>query len=366
MKSFRDRNPYLVGIVCVLIIGALTGFAFMVGLLRLFEDTYTVSGVFSDAAGLRSGDEVKLAGVKVGRVTGIEADHRDGNVVVEWVVNKGVHLGPGTTAEIALETLLGAKYVRLAGDVHEPYLEEGSEKARRIPMERTKVPFDVFELGRVATRGIQQTDTKNLNTFINQLADVTEGQRSELRQLLTGIDGVAGALNKRDTQLRELLERADKLSATLADKDETLVELVDASRQILDFVNLRRDELSRSLGAGNRFVQDLSRFVGVNKSLLDSILTTLHPAADVIDKNQPAIDRALAWLGPGFMQQAQSGTHGPWQDIYVRSLGPDAVAALQKVFGQLQAAKAGAEAHQAQQQQQQQPAPAPVLPGGTP
>src|SRR3546814_1973261 len=67
VKSFRDRNPYTVGLVSVLVIGAITGMAFLVGLLHLLEDTYEMEANFTDAAGLRGGDEVKLAGVKVGR-----------------------------------------------------------------------------------------------------------------------------------------------------------------------------------------------------------------------------------------------------------------------------------------------------------
>ena len=69
MKSFRDRNPYAVGIVTVLLLGTATGFAFMVGLLNIFERAYSMEGVFSDASGLREGDSVRLAGIKVGRVT---------------------------------------------------------------------------------------------------------------------------------------------------------------------------------------------------------------------------------------------------------------------------------------------------------
>ena len=78
VKSFRDRNPYAVGIVSMLVIGVVTGLAFMVGLLHLLEDTYTMEGTFTDGAGLRSGDDVKVAGVKVGRVTGIERRPRRG------------------------------------------------------------------------------------------------------------------------------------------------------------------------------------------------------------------------------------------------------------------------------------------------
>ena len=63
---------------------------------------------------VRSGVNVRVAGIKAGRVTGIKADRQDGKVVVSMVVNKGVHLGPDTRAEVALETLLGTKFVRLS------------------------------------------------------------------------------------------------------------------------------------------------------------------------------------------------------------------------------------------------------------
>ncbi|MGH2685764.1 MAG: MlaD family protein, partial [Actinomycetota bacterium] len=230
MKSFRDRNPYAVGLVSVAIIGVLTALAFAIGLLHLLEDTYTMSGVFPDASGIRSGDQVRVAGVKVGRVTGIEADREHGNVIVTWVVNSGVELGPETTAEIALETLLGAKYLHLDGPVAEPFIEDLPEERRRIPLERTTTPFDIFELTRIGTRSIQATDTEKLNQFINDLADITEGKNTQLRDLVVGIDRVATAINQRDTQLDQLLDRADDLSAMLADKDETLVRLIDASR----------------------------------------------------------------------------------------------------------------------------------------
>src|SRR3546814_16649377 len=70
VKSFRDRNPYTVGLVSVHVIGAITGMAFLVGLLHLLEDTDEMEAKFTDAPGPRAGDEVQLAGVEGGRVTG--------------------------------------------------------------------------------------------------------------------------------------------------------------------------------------------------------------------------------------------------------------------------------------------------------
>ena len=176
MKSFRDRNPYLVGIVSVLLIGAATGFAFMVGLLNLLEKAYPMEGVFSDASGLRNGDDVKLAGVKVGRVTDIEVDRPSGNVRVSWVIDEGIEIGDEAGAEIALASLLGAKHIRIndptAGDT---LMEDLPKEQRVVPLERTKVPFDLFELTRIATEGIEELETEKLNDFLVDLADITDG-----------------------------------------------------------------------------------------------------------------------------------------------------------------------------------------------
>jgi phospholipid/cholesterol/gamma-HCH transport system substrate-binding protein len=328
VKSFRERNPYVIGIVSVLVIGLLVGVAFSVGILHLLEKTYTVKAEFSDAAGIRAGANVKVAGIKAGRVTGIQADRERGKVVISFVVNKGVHLGPDTHAEVALETLLGTRFVRLSGPVVKPYMEDEPSSARVIPNDRTKTPFDIFDLVKVSTRSVEATDTTKLNQFIKDLADITEGKHDQLAQLLDGVNKVSVAVNDRQAQLSQLLDRFDQLSALLAQKDQTLVSLIDQSQGILDLVQNRRNDIAQGLQSTDQLTGNLSALLATNKGLLNSILSTLHPALDVISKQQQHVDAALSWLGPGSLGLAKATTHGPWADIYVRAIGPDIPAVL--------------------------------------
>jgi phospholipid/cholesterol/gamma-HCH transport system substrate-binding protein len=323
MTAFRERNPYVIGVTCVLLLAAFVGFAFSVGILHLLEKSYPVKADFSDAAGITSGADVRVAGIKAGRVTGVKADRNQGKVVVEMVVNQGVHLGPETHAEVALETLLGTRFVRLSGPVVKPYLENEPESARVISNDRTKTPFDIFDLTKVATRSIESTDTAKLNQFIKDLADVTDGQHDQIAQLLTGVNHVSTAVNDRETQLRQLLDRFDQLSGLLAEKDQTLVSLIDQSQGILNLVEQRRDDIANGLNATDKLTGSLSVLLSTNKGLLNSILATLHPTLDVISKNQQHVDAALSWIGPGSLGLAKATTHGPWADIYVRAIGPD-------------------------------------------
>jgi phospholipid/cholesterol/gamma-HCH transport system substrate-binding protein len=344
MKSFRDRNPYAVGLASVLVIGLLTGVAFAVGLLHLLEDTYTVRAEFADAAGLRNGDDVRIAGVKVGRVTGVDVDRDDGTIIVTMAVDSGIEIRDGASAEIALATLLGSKFVRIddamAGErAFEGFCDDVDEAtaaercrdgAPMIGYDRAgeRVPFDIFELTRIATEGIQELDTDRVNQLVSDLADVTEGRRESLTELITTIDDVSTAITSRDAQLGELLERAETLSATLAEKDETLVALVDQSRAILALLDQRRAELAAALGEGAVAVTGLADVISANRDELDRILDTLHPTVAVVQDTMADIDRSLAWAGPGFYGQALAGSHGPWLDIFVRALGPDITAVL--------------------------------------
>ncbi|MBV9285814.1 MAG: MCE family protein [Acidimicrobiia bacterium] len=323
MTAFRERNPYLIGITTVLILGALVGVAFAVGILHLLEKTYTVKAEFSDAAGITSGTDVRVAGIKCGRVTGIQADRRRGRVIITMHVNHGVHLGSDTHAEVALETLLGTRYVRLSGPVVKPYLEDEPEAARTISNDRTKTPYDIFDLVKVSTRSVEATDTAKLNQFITQLADVTGGEHDQLAQLLTGVNQVSSAVNDREAQLRQLLDRFDQLSGVLAEKDQTLVSLIDQSQGILNLVEQRRNDIASGLQSTDQLTGQLSVLLSANKGLLNSILATLHPTLDIVSKNEAHVDAALSWLGPGSLGLAKATTHGPWADIYVRSIGPD-------------------------------------------
>jgi phospholipid/cholesterol/gamma-HCH transport system substrate-binding protein len=344
VKSFRDRNPYAVGLVSLLILGALTGAAFMVGLLHLLEDTYEMEATFTDAAGLRTGDEVKVAGVKVGRVTGIHADRENGLVDVTWVIDRGVDIGEDAGADIALETLLGAKYIRITDPIAgDRLMADLPREERTIPHEecdadgvctaRTTTPVDVFDLTRDATERIEETDNDKLNQLIDQLTRITDGKRGTVTDLIEGIDQVATAINEREGELADLLDSADELAGNLATKDQTLVQLIDSSRSILDFLSQRRAELAAALGEGSDAVRSLSVLIDTNRANLDAVLDDLHPTLATVEANLPEVNRALAVLGPAFYGQAQAGTHGPWLDIYVAALGPDIIGILEDGLG---------------------------------
>src|SRR5688572_31068278 len=111
---FRQRNPVTIGAISLAVIAALILAAFRAQDLPLIGggDTYYAS--FSEAGGLKANDEVRIAGVRVGKVRGVElaGDH----VRVEFQVDEDAEFGPETGAEIRVKTLLGAMFLALEPD----------------------------------------------------------------------------------------------------------------------------------------------------------------------------------------------------------------------------------------------------------
>src|SRR3954469_2685905 len=108
---FREKNPVVVGAVSLAVIAAFVLAAFKAEGLPLIGGGDTYYAAFSEAGGLKANDEVRVAGVRVGKVKKIEL--RDSSVRVEFKVDKGVKLGAATGAAIKVKTLLGAMYLGL-------------------------------------------------------------------------------------------------------------------------------------------------------------------------------------------------------------------------------------------------------------
>lgn len=327
-RSFRDRSPIRIAIVTLIVMSLMLVAAFLSK--PALTHQFSITAEFSDAAGVSKGAPVRVAGVQVGQVKSVRADRNNGRVVVKLGINNGVQLGPNTHAEVALATLLGAKYVRLTGRVTRPFLAAGAV----IPNDRTVTPYDIFELTKVATRRIEETDNEKLNTLIKQLAAVTDGKAESFKQLVEGIAKLSTAIASRDTELDDLLTRADTISTTLAVKDQTLANLLDQSDGILKVLAARHDVLAQGVHDASSAFGQLAGVIHTHKTELDSILDILHPTIDILDKHQADLDRSLSWIGEGAYGLALAPSHGPWADVYIRALGPDVLGLVGSLTGQ--------------------------------
>ena len=135
---FRERNPVVIGAISLAVIVLLIMAAFRAQDLPLIGGGDTYTAAFAEAGGLRANDEVRVAGVRVGKVEKVELD--GDHVKVTFRVKTDSPFGSQTAAAIRIKTLLGAMYLALqpAGSGQ---LSAGAE----IPESRTSSPYDVVD-----------------------------------------------------------------------------------------------------------------------------------------------------------------------------------------------------------------------------
>src|SRR5262249_28265132 len=110
MASFRGRNPIVIGLVSMTVVVGLLVLAYRVDSLPLVGAGPEYRAQFSEAAGLAAGNEVRIAGVKIGKVTGVELE---GDHVLVTFRAKNADIGNASSASIQIKTLLGEKYLAI-------------------------------------------------------------------------------------------------------------------------------------------------------------------------------------------------------------------------------------------------------------
>ena len=139
------------------------GPAFNVQSLPLIGGGEATEAAFSEAGGLIEGDDVRIAGVKVGKVEAVDlaGDH----VRVDFRITEDVAFGPQTAASVRMKTLLGQKYLAL-----EPKGSGQMKEGAEIPLERTISSYDIVNAFNDLTQTAERIDTDQLATSLNVMA----------------------------------------------------------------------------------------------------------------------------------------------------------------------------------------------------
>jgi phospholipid/cholesterol/gamma-HCH transport system substrate-binding protein len=284
--------------------------AWLIGGMRIFERTYTVSAVFSDAGDVQAGDPVRVAGVDVGTVKSIERQPR--TVRMDLEIRKGTELSRGTGASVRLRTLLGKKFVELQDPGTGPLMAGGHV----IPLSRTRAVTDVDEVVTSFDRAIEQTDVDALNEVIRSFDRVMAGRGERLGTLLGDAEKLIGTLADRKSDIDRLIAAGEKLTSAVASREQALGTSIEGMAAALDSLAARRSELSALVSGVQGLTQRLTPLVQRNEASLDKVLTDLLETSKVLDRQKARIDLALDQLPEAVYSLVKVTRQGSWINVY--------------------------------------------------
>jgi phospholipid/cholesterol/gamma-HCH transport system substrate-binding protein len=315
MKPFRERNPVVVGIISIAVLLLMLTAALRAQDLPLIGGGDTYYAQFDESGGLKVNDEVRLAGVRIGKVSSIELE--EGTVKVGFQIKTDADMGDQTRAAIKVKTILGSMYLAIepAGDGE---LDEGST----IPTDRTTSPFDVVD----AFTGLAETsadiDTDQLAASLTTLADLTRNTPEEFRDALAGVSALSEVIASRDEQINTLLQSLKRVSTVLDARDEDIIKLMSDADILFRALLERREAIHNILVSTVTLSKELTALVRDSRADLKPALNHLESVLAVINKNEDNLDRSLQLMAPFYTVFANVFGNGPWWDTYIANMPP--------------------------------------------
>ncbi|HEX5407407.1 MAG TPA: MCE family protein [Pseudonocardiaceae bacterium] len=320
MTAFRERNPYAIGIISITVLVLVLVAAFNSDNLPIIGGGTTYSADFAEDAGLQTGDDVRIAGVKVGKVTSIGLD--GAQVKVTFQV-KNAWVGDQSTADIKIKTLLGAKYLAVT-----PQGDAALNPNTAIPTSRTTSPYDVLDAFSGLSQTINQLNTNQLAQSFDVLSQTFANTPANVRSALDGLSALSDTISSRDAQLAKLLSNTGQLSGVLAGRDAQVRKLLSDGTLLLGMLDQREQAIATLLSGTRSLSTQLSGLVNDNQKQLTPVLTELNQFTSLLEHNQASLASGISLLAPFARLFANTVGNGRWFDNYICGLLPPAIGPL--------------------------------------
>ncbi|KRE61386.1 ABC transporter substrate-binding protein [Nostocoides sp. Soil756] len=313
MRPPKDRNTLRFGMAGLAVIAVLMVLAFNASRLPFIGGGAAYSAAFTEAGGLRDGDDVRIAGVKVGDVTGVDLE--GSHVRVDFRITGDVSFGPQTAASVRIKTLLGAKYVAL-----EPrgtgQLKEGSQ----IPLERTVSSYDVISAFSDLTKTTERIDTDQLARSLDVLATEFKDTPANVRTALDGLSRLSRTVASRDEKLRELLRSANTVTGTVAEQNAAIDRLIQDADLLLVELEKRREAIHTLFTNTSALAQQITGLVRDNRAALGPALAQLKGVLATLQKHEADLQATIEAMAPFTRVFANTLGTGRWFDTYIQNL----------------------------------------------
>jgi virulence factor Mce-like protein len=286
-RPIEGYNKIWLGTIS-LAVAAVVVAVLVVGVGRVSSGQTGYQGEFLQAAQIHAGDQVTVAGISVGGVSGVEL--AGDRVIVKFKVRKSVHLGRDTRAAIKLTTLLGSRYLELSP------AGTGELDHRAIGLANTSVPYDLQATLADATTTFEKVDADRFAESLNTLSQSLNGVPEALPQALDNVESLAAIISARRDQIGSLLRSVDTVTAMIRDQKADLGSLVIQGRDLLGEIVSRRAAVQRLFAGATSLVNTINTIMG-DQPAINDLLANLKDFSHMVAEKD-ALVRSTLQIAP--------------------------------------------------------------------
>ncbi len=278
-----------------------------------FNATNEYKAVFSNATGVVKGDDIRIAGVKVGSVKDVEIHDVD-KAIVTFDVDEDSQVTAGTNATIRYRNLVGQRYIALTQGVGSPsILRDGAT----IPLSRTSPALDLTVLFNGFKPLFEALSPEDVNKLSYEIITVFQGEGGTLESLLAHTASVTSTLAGRDRLIGDLIDNLNETMVTLGNRDEELSQLLIRLRQFVSGLSQDREAILGSLESISALTVETSDLVTGIREPLAKDVKELRRVAGTLDRNKAEVDRALQVLPIKLEKIGRTAIYGSWFNFYL-------------------------------------------------
>ena len=271
--------------------------------------------IFSNASELTKGDDVRIAGVVVGKVKSVKIYHRT-NAMVTFEVKNDVPLTDAAHANIQFLNLIGDRYMSLT---------EGKTPGKRLaknaimPMDHTTPALNLTALFNGFQPLFAALNPTDVNKLSLNLVKVLQGEGGTVQELLTNTASLTSTIADRDELVGEVITNLSSLMGTIDDHHKQLDQLLVSLKGWFGDLAKDRTVIGTSLTNISDVTAQVADVLTRGRPLLKADVAQLRRLFTLLaePKNKAYLDRTLDLLPTMLARQTRIGVYGSWYNYYL-------------------------------------------------
>ena len=300
-----------VSVFAVVMLMVAAGLVVVFGQFR-FSSGQTYHATFSEASRLKSGQDVRIAGVPVGSVTGLKLNP-DNTVDVEFDLDKRYQLYSSSRVAVRYENLVGDRYLEVTS---------GPGELRKLPpgvtiaKENTQPALDFDALLGGLRPVVKGLDGDKINEISNAVIELLQGQGGPLSSLLASTSSFTSDLAARDQLIGDVINNLNTVLGTVDEKGAQFDASVDQLQQLLTGLAAGRDPIAGALDPLAAAEVDLTDMLQGTRRPLQGVIENARPLAQRLDERRGDVNKVLEPLAENYLRLNALGAYGSFFNVY--------------------------------------------------
>lgn len=281
-----------------------------------FASGETYHATFSEASRLKSGQDVRIAGVPVGSVKGVSLNP-DNTVDVEFDVDGRYQLYSSSRVAVRYENLVGDRYLEVTSGPGElRKLAPGATIAK----ENTQPALDLDALLGGLRPVLKGLDGEKVNEVSNAVIELLQGQGGALSTLLTTTSTFTQDLAARDQLIGDVIDNLNTVLGTIDEKGAQFDASVDQLQQLVTGLAENRDPIAGAIPPLASATSDLTDMLQESRRPIQGVIENVRPFAQRMDERKADVNKVIEPLAENYLRLNALGAYGSFFNIYYCSI----------------------------------------------